>query len=81
MKIHRFITLAILLLFSLPYIYGGCVFIYSSGDLDEDEDNTDRDTSSGFIGISSIAVIDSMNAEKLALEDPAIRPLFTVALS
>jgi hypothetical protein len=67
MKNFRFIIFIILLAFTLPYTYGGCVVIYSSGDFDSDNDQKDDETSAGFIGVTSQATITSMNAEALAV--------------
>ena len=65
MKISRFLILYIILVFSLPYIYGGCVFIYSSGDIDKNEENNGNDSSIGCVGINSQAAINATNAEEL----------------
>ena len=67
MKNFRFIIFIILLALTLPYTYGGCVVIYSSGDFDRDNDQKDDETSVGFIGVASQATITSMNAEALAV--------------
>jgi hypothetical protein len=53
------------LIFTLPYIYGGCVVIFSSGDIHRDSKQRQVDTNIGFIGISSQAAIKSTNAENL----------------
>jgi hypothetical protein len=64
MKISKLLIPCILLVFSLPYIYGGCVVVYSSGSPDKDKE--DRDTSIGFVGIGSQATINPTNAEEIA---------------
>jgi hypothetical protein len=51
--------------FLLPYTYGGCVFIFSSGGSDKDEEKIGDTSSGGFIGITSQAEISSENAEEL----------------
>lgn len=61
MKITRLLIPCILLVFSLPYIYGGCVVIYSSGSLDKEKE--DKDTSIGFIATSTQATISPSNAD------------------
>ena len=64
---YRHILLVILLAFSMPYTYGGCVFIYSSGDVDPHKENVDGETTEGFVGVASQAAITQMNAEALSL--------------
>jgi hypothetical protein len=70
MKSGKFILLTLMLIFSLPYLYGGCVVIFSSGDTSRDKnqivDNSVDDSSAGFIGVASQAVINAANAENLA---------------
>jgi hypothetical protein len=66
MKRNKFVILIILFAFLLPCTYGGCVVVFSSGDLDEDKDNIDDGSSDGFKGITSQAVITPINAEALA---------------
>ena len=61
------IILIILLAFSMPYTYGGCVVVYSSGDIDHEEEKTVDETTGGFIGVASQAAITPMNAEALTL--------------
>ena len=60
----KFLIHIILLIFTLPYIYGGCVVVFSSGDIHRDN-KRQVDTNIGFIGISSQATINSTNAENL----------------
>ena len=60
-------VLSILLLLSLPYAYGGCVLVFTTGDVDRQKRDTDTsDTSPDFDGRTSPAVIDSTNATDLA---------------
>jgi hypothetical protein len=66
MKNDKFIILIILFAFLLPCTYGGCVVVFSSGDLDQDKENIDDDSSGRFKGITSQAEITPMNAEALA---------------
>ena len=66
MKNFKFIILTILLAFALPYIYGGCVVIYSSGDVNNDKEQTDDQTTIGFTGSTLQAEITPLNAESLA---------------
>jgi hypothetical protein len=66
MRNLKFIILIILLAFTLPYTYGGCVLVFSSGDTEIDKDQVDDENSGGFIGNSSQAAITSTNAESLA---------------
>ena len=37
MKSGKFILLTLMLIFSLPYLYGGCVVVFSSGDTNRDK--------------------------------------------
>ena len=66
MKNFKFIILAILFAFTLPYMYGGCVVVYSSGGFDQDENQTDDGTGVEFVGLTSQATITTVNAEPLA---------------
>jgi len=65
MKSYRFIILFILLLITLPFTYGGCFVAFSSGDLSREKEKDDDDSSSGFLGITSQATINSENAGNL----------------
>jgi hypothetical protein len=67
MKNFKFFIFIIILAFALPYTYGGCVVIYSSGDFDSNKDPQEDETSVGFIGISSQSTITQQNAESLAV--------------
>ncbi len=66
MKNFKFIILIILLTFTLPCIYGGCVVVYSSGDLNNDKVQTDDETTIDFTGTTLQAAITPLNAESLA---------------
>ena len=65
MKSGKFLFHIILMIFTLPFIYGGCVVIFSSGEIHRDKQQSQVDTNIGFIGISSQAAINSTNAENL----------------
>jgi hypothetical protein len=65
MKNYKFIILIIFLAFALPYTYGGCVVVYSSGDLNRDNDQNTDETTVDFTGITSQAAITPLNAESL----------------
>lgn len=66
MKISKFTILFLLLIIILPYTYGGCVVVFSSGNSENEEKIRDDESSSGFIGITSQASINSENAGRLA---------------
>jgi hypothetical protein len=66
MKISKFTILFLLLIIVLPYTYGGCVVVFSSGNLENEEKIRDDESSDGFIGITSQASINSENAGRLA---------------
>jgi hypothetical protein len=66
MKNCRFIILIIFLAFALPYIYGGCVVVYSSGGFDSNQDQNKDQTTVGFAGTTLQAEITPQNAEALA---------------
>lgn len=65
MKNRKFIILFIFLIITLPYAYGGCVVVYSSGGIDREKKIDDGDSSRGFIGIISQATINPENAGHL----------------
>jgi hypothetical protein len=67
MKSSMHILFIILLAFSMPYIYGGCVVAYSSGNVDPNKERVDGETTEGFVGVTSQAAITQMNAEALSL--------------
>ncbi len=66
MKNAKFFVWIILLVISLPFMYGGCVVVYSSGDLNNDKEKNIDETSGGFAGTTSQAAITQTNAEALA---------------
>ena len=70
MKSGIFILFTLMLIFSLPYLYGGCVVVFSSGDTSRDKnqivDDSVDDSSVGFIGVASQAVVNAANAENLS---------------
>ena len=66
MKNCKFIILFMLWAFALPYMYGGCVVIYSSGDINNDKEQTDDQTTIGYTGSTLQAEITPLNAESLA---------------
>ena len=62
----KFIILIIILVLSIPYTYGGCVLVFTSGDIEREKDPDDSDTSPVFAGRTTQAVIDSTNAKNLS---------------
>jgi hypothetical protein len=56
----------IILVLSIPYIYGGCVLVFTTGDIEREKDPDGSDTSTDFAGRTSQAVIDSTNAKDLS---------------
>ena len=66
MNRSKFIILLIILLLSLPYTYGGCVLVFTTGDIEKDKDPQVNDTSPDFDGRTTQAVIDSANATGLS---------------
>jgi len=67
MKNFKFFVLIILLAFTLPYMYGGCVLIYSSGGFDDIQDPKDDTASQDYDGSTSKAAITRENAPALAV--------------
>ena len=63
-RIHT--ILFIILMLSLPYTYGGCVLVFSSGDVKSENDPEDDESPTVFTGSIWPAVIDSTNAEDLS---------------
>jgi hypothetical protein len=61
----KFIIYFILLIIALPYTYGGCVVVFSSGGTERDKKIIEDDSSGGFIGVTSQATINSENAGQL----------------
>jgi hypothetical protein len=66
MKRKKYIILFALLVFSLPYIYGGCVVVFSSGSVNRDIRKKESDSSTVLTGNTSAAVINAESAEELA---------------
>jgi len=62
----KFIILIIILVLSIPYTYGGCVLVFTSGDIDREKDPDKIDTETAFAGRTTQAVIDSTNAKNLS---------------
>ena len=65
MKCGKFVFHFFLLISFLPYIYGGCVVVFKSGDIDSNEVKHNEDTEVVFVGITTQAQISSTNAEDL----------------
>jgi hypothetical protein len=65
MNNRKFIIFFILLMIALPYTYGGCVVVFSSGGTERDKKIIEDDSSGGFIGVTSQATINSENAWQL----------------
>ena len=65
MNSRKFIIFFILLIIALPYTYGGCVVVFSSGGTERDKEIIEDDSSGGFIGVTSQATINSENAGQL----------------
>jgi hypothetical protein len=66
MNRRKYTILFIILMLSLPYTYGGCVLVFSSGDIDKENDPKDDESPTVFAGSTSPAVIDSTNAKNLS---------------
>lgn len=66
MKRKKYIILSFLFVLSLPYIYGGCVVVFSSGKVDRDIEKKENNSSTDFNGDTSAAVINVTSAEELA---------------
>ena len=66
MNRNKFIIFFIILAMSLPFTYGGCVLVFTTGDIEREKDPEDSDTSTDFAGRTSQAVIDSTNAKDLS---------------
>jgi hypothetical protein len=66
MNRNKFIILIIILGLALPYTYGGCVLVFSTGDIDREKDPDDGETSPVFAGETSQAAITSANAKDLS---------------
>jgi hypothetical protein len=66
MNRSKFIIFFIILAVSLPYTYGGCVLVFTTGDIEREKVPDGSDTSTDFAGRTSQAVIDSTNAKDLS---------------
>jgi len=66
MNRRKYTILLIILILSMPYTYGGCVFVFSTGDIDKNNDPKDDDSSTVFVGSTAQAVIDAANAKDLS---------------
>ena len=62
----KFIIFFIILVLSIPYTYGGCVLVFTSGDIEREKVPKESDTSTDFAGRTAQAVIDSTNATDLS---------------
>jgi hypothetical protein len=66
MNRSKFILFFIILAMSIPYTYGGCVLVFTTGDIEREKDPDGSDTSIDFAGRTSQAAIDSTNAKDLS---------------
>jgi hypothetical protein len=66
MNCRTYTILLIILFFSMPYTYGGCVLVFSSGDVKREKDSEDDESPTVFTGSTFPAVIDSTNAKDLS---------------
>ena len=66
MNHNKSIIFLIILVLSIPYTYGGCVLVFTSGDIEGEKDPEDSETPTVFAGRTSQAVIDSTNAKDLS---------------
>jgi hypothetical protein len=66
MNRSKFIIFFIILAMSLPFTYGGCVLVFTSGDTEREKDPDKIDTETAFAGRTTQAVIDSTNAKNLS---------------
>ena len=66
MSRNKLIIFFIILAMSLPFIYGGCVLVFTSGDIDREKDPDEINTENVFAGRTTQAVIDSANANSLS---------------
>ena len=66
MSRNKLIIFFIILAMSLPFIYGGCVLVFTSGDIDREKDPDEINTENVFAGRTTQAVIDSANAKNLS---------------
>jgi hypothetical protein len=66
MNRSKFIIFFIILAMSLPFTYGGCVLVFTTGDIEREKDPEDGDSSIDFAGKTSQAAINSTNAKGLS---------------
>ena len=66
MNRSKFIIFFIILAMSLPFTYGGCVLVFTTGDIEREKDPEDGDSSTDFAGKTSQAAINSTNAKGLS---------------
>jgi hypothetical protein len=66
MNCSKLLIFFIILAMSLPFTYGGCVLVFTTGDIEKEKDPDGSDTSTDFSGRTSQAVIDSTNATDLS---------------
>jgi len=66
MNRRKFIIFSIILVLSVPYTYGGCVLVFTTGDIEREKDPDKSDTSTDFDGRTTQAIIDSTNATDLS---------------
>ena len=66
MKRKKYIILFALLVFSLPYIYGGCVVVFSSRSFNRDIEKNESTSAPDSTRNSFVAVINAASAEELA---------------
>jgi hypothetical protein len=63
-RIKHFIFFVILA-FALPFSYGGCVLVFTTGDIEKKPPPDTADSSTDYSGRNDLAVIDSTNADDL----------------
>jgi hypothetical protein len=66
MNRSKLIIFFIILAMSLPFTYGGCVLVFTTGDIEREKDPEGDDTSTDFAGRTSQAAINSTNAKDLS---------------
>jgi len=66
MNRNKLIIFFIILAMSLPFTYGGCVLVFTTGDIEREKDPEGGDTSPDFAGKTSQAYINSTNAKGLS---------------
>ena len=66
MNRSKFIIFSIILLMSIPYTYGGCVVVFTSGNVDRQRDLNVNNTSPDADDRTAQAIIDSNNATDLS---------------